>query len=162
MMTGDPTASLQPPSCINHPQSPAASRCGRCGHAFCADCVVPLKGQFFCGTCKHAQLSGSFRVSGAVPVAPPIPDAPCALHPNNAASQVCERCGDFMCTLCSTAFEGRFYCLRCFDLLWQRGALGGAPRTLPDARVALGFAIFSLVFSWIPCLPWLPAAVGGL
>src|SRR5205085_553232 len=68
MMTGDPSASLQPPSCINHPHTPAANRCAR-------------------------------------------------------------------------------------------GGLAGSPRTLPDARLALGLAILSLVLFWVLCLSWAPAIV---
>lgn len=135
--------------CPNHPHAPATHTCERCRQAFCSDCLVPLKGRLVCGSCKHVELRSDFRVSGTVQAPAPLADTPCSLHPHTLASQVCERCGDFMCNLCSTAFEGRFYCIRCFDLLRQRGALGGAnQQTLSDARVALGFGIFAFV----PCV----------
>jgi hypothetical protein len=49
--------------------------------------------------------------------------APCAVHPGNPAERVCERCGDFMCHLCTTLSEGRAYCPKCYELLHQRGGL---------------------------------------
>ena len=76
--------------------------------------------------------------------APPMPHAgaTCAGHPDNPASTVCERCGDFMCRLCTTQVEGRAYCPKCFDLLYSRGALGFAQRqfTAPGITLALGLA----------------------
>lgn len=70
--------------------------------------------------------------------------APCAGHPENPASQVCERCGDFMCRLCTTVVEGRAYCPKCFDLLYSRGALGFTQRqfTLPGITLTLGIGAF--------------------
>ena len=49
--------------------------------------------------------------------------AVCATHPGRTAGQLCQRCGDFMCSLCATWADGGQYCPRCFDLLYQRGAL---------------------------------------
>lgn len=103
--------------------------------------------------------------------APPEPaldiDAPCAGHPTNPASRVCERCGDFMCRLCTTHVEGRAYCPKCFDLLYNRGALAFTQRqfALPGITLALGitsiaaFIVCLLVFGMVLAIP---AGVAGL
>jgi hypothetical protein len=77
----------------------------------------------------------------------PATQAPCPLHPQNAASNVCERCGDFMCSLCTTRVEGRSYCPRCFDLLYQRGSLEVAQQkfTAPGVTLLTGLiAVFGV------------------
>lgn len=77
----------------------------------------------------------------------PTTQAPCPLHPQNAAANVCERCGDFMCSLCTTRVEGRSYCPRCFDLLYQRGSLEVAQQkfTEPGTTLLAGLiAVFGL------------------
>lgn len=166
------------PVCLQHPQVPATRSCERCGGPFCADCLVPLKGQILCGACKHASLSGAFQ-SYQVTVAtrgvalppqqtpvftPPQTvalNSPCALHEHRDAVAVCERCGDFVCLLCLTPFEGRSYCLRCFDLLWERGEIASSRRRPPwhqDPHLALVGAIVSWVICFIPFISLLPAA----
>lgn len=70
----------------------------------------------------------------------------CAYHPNNPAYATCERCGDFTCGLCVTAFDGRNYCVRCIDLMWQRGSLEAARFSEPGT--ALLFGIIG-AFIWI-------------
>ena len=45
------------PSCLNHIDvMEGLSKCARCGKTFCGDCVVELKGCFFCGACKSEQV----------------------------------------------------------------------------------------------------------
>jgi hypothetical protein len=67
----------------------------------------------------------------------PSTQAPCPLHPMNAAANVCERCGDFMCSLCTTRVEGRSYCPRCFELLYQRGSLEVAQQKFTEPGTTL-------------------------
>jgi len=44
-------------SCRNHPEVIEGLRyCSRCGQAFCPDCLVTLRGNVFCATCKVEQL----------------------------------------------------------------------------------------------------------
>lgn len=162
------------PACLQHPHVPAARTCDRCGGPFCDDCLVPLRGQTLCGACKHASLSGAFQsyqvtVPTRMATAPqelmvPAPTAPlnspCALHEHRAAVAVCERCGDFICLLCLTPFEGRSYCLRCFDLLWDRGEIGSAKRKArwyEDAYLALVASMFSWCVCFVPFVSFLPA-----
>jgi len=80
-----------------------------------------------------------------VPAAVLATDARCAYHANNQAVATCERCGDFVCALCSTPSEGRCYCAACFDLLYQRGSLWMTQRsfTLPDTA-SFTLAVLSL------------------
>src|SRR5262245_11472848 len=39
--------------CVNHPDvNERLVRCTRCGRSFCRDCVVQLRGFYYCGSCK--------------------------------------------------------------------------------------------------------------
>ena len=43
--------------CKNHPQVMTDLKsCSRCRQEFCPDCVVELKGQFYCADCKNEQV----------------------------------------------------------------------------------------------------------
>src|SRR5262245_8415260 len=43
--------------CINHPEvDQDIVRCLRCQQAFCPDCVVMLRGYWYCGPCKDEQV----------------------------------------------------------------------------------------------------------
>jgi hypothetical protein len=93
--------------------------------------------------------------------------APCAQHPANPAQFVCERCGDFMCRLCTTPTEGRLYCPKCFDLLYSRGALHFAQRqfTLPGVTFGLGLGGFIISLIGCACVPLmatLPLGIAGI
>jgi len=94
-------------------------------------------------------------------------DAPCAGHPANPASRVCERCGDFMCRLCTTHVEGRAYCPKCFDLLYNRGALGFTQRQFALPGITLTLGITSLA-AFLICLVLggfvlaIPSGIAGL
>jgi len=45
------------PSCLNHIDvMQGLNRCTRCGKTFCGDCLVELKGGFFCAPCKSEQV----------------------------------------------------------------------------------------------------------
>ena len=44
-------------SCRNHPEVIEGLRyCSRCGQAFCSDCLITLRGNSYCATCKVEQL----------------------------------------------------------------------------------------------------------
>lgn len=72
----------------------------------------------------------------------PLVETPCSAHPTNWATRTCERCGDFICNLCTTAVEGRAYCPQCFELLYERGALRFVQQrfTLPGLSLLFGAA----------------------
>lgn len=45
------------PSCRNHPDAIEGLRyCSRCGQVFCPDCLVTIRGNTYCATCKAEQL----------------------------------------------------------------------------------------------------------
>lgn len=45
------------PSCPNHPDVIEGLRyCSRCGHVFCTDCLVAIRGNTYCAPCKAEQL----------------------------------------------------------------------------------------------------------
>jgi len=45
------------PSCPNHPDVVEGLRyCSRCGQVFCPDCLVAIRGNTYCATCKAEQL----------------------------------------------------------------------------------------------------------
>jgi hypothetical protein len=127
-----------------------------------------------CGTCKHTLLSAGFRsytvmvptrastVPAPTPVAPAGPplESICAQHEHQPAVAVCDRCGDFICLLCLTPFEGRGYCLRCFELLWGRGEFGGRKhkwRVWENPTTAATLAIIAWMLVLGPFLALLPA-----
>jgi len=44
--------------CRNHPNVPAEARCTGCAEPLCANCLVNIRGQAFCGHCKVMALEG--------------------------------------------------------------------------------------------------------
>lgn len=112
-----------------------------------------------------SEAPSAFRLPPSeAPSAFPLVDAPCARHPGNAARSVCERCGDFMCSLCTTPVEGRIYCPGCFDLLYNRGAFGFTRRrfTMPGTTLALGIGAFLSSLACFCLMVAVPLAIGGL
>jgi uncharacterized RDD family membrane protein YckC len=46
-----------PMTCVNHPSMMAGIvRCRRCQRTFCRNCVVALRGQYYCAECKGQQV----------------------------------------------------------------------------------------------------------
>lgn len=45
--------------CKNHPTTEAVDRCAGCAEPFCADCLVEIQGQKYCGACKTMALKGA-------------------------------------------------------------------------------------------------------
>jgi hypothetical protein len=45
--------------CLNHPDSPATTRCTTCFKPICADCVVRAEGEDFCSEVCKANYEGS-------------------------------------------------------------------------------------------------------
>jgi uncharacterized RDD family membrane protein YckC len=46
-----------PMTCVNHPSvMVGVVRCRRCERTFCRNCVVPLRGQYYCAQCKGQQV----------------------------------------------------------------------------------------------------------
>jgi len=69
-----------------------------------------------------------------------------------------------MCGLCATPVEGRTYCPRCFDLLYNRGAFTFARRqfTLPGVTLGLGLGGFISSLICFCVFIGAPMAIGGI
>lgn len=117
--------------------------------------------------CTHCR--GSFRFfpvdaeAGPSRLPPFVPLAPegsiCAVHSGNAASVLCQRCGDFTCRLCAIPIERRIYCSRCFDLLCDRGAFRFTQTAFNTPRLASSLA----GLSWLGLiLPGLGFVLAGM
>lgn len=52
--------------CKNHPEMPAVDRCAGCAEPFCANCIVELHGQKYCGSCKVMAVQGQPIVEEAM------------------------------------------------------------------------------------------------
>src|SRR5438874_606425 len=39
----------------------------------------------------------------------------CAAHPHNLAVGICQRCGNYLCTICRTRWRGRSICTACVE-----------------------------------------------
>jgi hypothetical protein len=52
--------------CRNHPGVAAIARCAGCAEAFCSNCLVDIKGQKYCGSCKVLALQGKPAVAQVV------------------------------------------------------------------------------------------------
>jgi hypothetical protein len=46
-------------SCKNHPSAPAAGRCAGCAESFCTNCLVSVRGEKYCASCKTLALRGA-------------------------------------------------------------------------------------------------------
>src|SRR5512138_2197584 len=44
--------------CKNHPSTPAVDRCTGCAEPFCGDCLVEIRGQKYCASCKVLAIQG--------------------------------------------------------------------------------------------------------
>ena len=139
----------------------------------CPNCQTPLQlptsGRYQCERCR-----ARFEVALGSPEPPPAPapvlsvaealgdparEAACPRHPQNRSTTLCERCGDFMCGLCSTRIEGRRYCPDCFEILHNRGSLAFMQKrfTLPASALWVGIIAFVGVGCALYALP-----MGGL
>ena len=49
---------MQAIQCKNHPDVQATDRCTGCAETFCANCLVNIGGQKYCGSCKVLAVSG--------------------------------------------------------------------------------------------------------
>jgi hypothetical protein len=44
--------------CKNHPGVQAVNRCAGCSEAFCANCLIEMRGKLYCGSCKVIAVQG--------------------------------------------------------------------------------------------------------
>lgn len=109
---------------------------------------MPHGGRFHCQQCwrpfEYRPVTARTALTAACAPVQSTEEIACALHAGNLAMGSCERCGDFMCPLCAIEIEGRTYCTRCFDLLYQRGSFQIAQRAFTLPGNALKLAMLSL------------------
>jgi hypothetical protein len=56
--------------CKNHPGAAAVDRCAGCAESFCGACVVTVKGQKYCASCKTMAMEGvTLGEAGTIPCA---------------------------------------------------------------------------------------------
>jgi hypothetical protein len=65
----------------------------------------------------------------------------CALHPRNSASGTCQRCGNFICSVCWTRWNGLSICPNCLAR-----ALEGSETSPTEERAHLRQAILAILF----------------
>jgi len=51
--------------CRNHPDASAEGRCAGCAEPFCPNCLVDIRGQKYCGSCKVLAVRGQPLVEEA-------------------------------------------------------------------------------------------------
>ncbi len=120
--------------------------CPHCGTALPG--TLPVSGDSECESCHKKFRAVAFRtrpvpqlvfqgmVSGQANV--------CGNHPANSAESECERCGMFVCALCSTDAESRIYCPACFERLVDEGAFQALrKRVRSHFQMSKRFALFS-------------------
>ena len=54
-------------NCKTHPSIAAQDRCAGCAEPFCQTCLVEVRGQKYCGSCKVMAIDGPPTVDGTVP-----------------------------------------------------------------------------------------------
>lgn len=88
--------------------------------------------------------------------------APCARHAGNRAENVCGRCGQFMCPLCSIDADGQVYCPPCFERLSAEGNLQSGVTRLWNWAGMSGSCLAANWLLWwmiLPLLAWIPGIV---
>ena len=123
-------------ACQNHPTVPAIDRCAGCAEPFCANCMVELFGQRYCGSCKVMAIKDQ-----------PMPDM-----------------GVYPCKEAQTAFVTAIVGMFLFGIILGPVALSQAHKATQvlDAnpqytgrekvRAARIIGIFALVFGIINCI----------
>ena len=113
------------------------------GTQMCPRCAKPFEAVHFLPPETQAAVA---EIAGLDPSA----GAPCSKHARNKAEAACQRCGQFMCTLCKIDADGKVYCPPCFERLSGEGALQSTATKLRNyAGLAAMLAILNLMFCWM-------------
>ena len=60
-------ANISDSVCLNHPNTPAVTRCATCGKPICSQCIVSKNGSNYCSqTCAANAADSAGRVNGAL------------------------------------------------------------------------------------------------
>src|SRR5687768_274498 len=57
----------RPMNCKTHPSVAALDRCAGCAEPFCQNCLVEIRGQKYCASCKVMAIDGPPEVDGRTP-----------------------------------------------------------------------------------------------
>ena len=134
----------------------------------CPHCAAPLRLEAFvsgprtCLRCGRSFRAVRFEPApvAAAPVAVATEaSAPCARHPGNPAEAACQRCGQFMCSLCRIDSDAKAYCPACFERLSSEGALAS---TVTRIRNYSGLANMVLIAGFLTCWLGLPLGIYGI
>jgi len=122
-------------------------RCRKCGTVFEASLEEKEE---LCPICRR--FSG-----GGEATAPKTPEEEefeagtnsCALHPGNSATEVCSRCGNFMCSLCVIRVGRTKVCAPCFNMLYSNDKAFVKLASFGERFGALCLDLLMLFFIWI-------------
>ncbi|MEK7467182.1 MAG: DUF4190 domain-containing protein [Planctomycetota bacterium] len=78
----------------------------------------------------------------------PVQAPPCARHPANAAVTACNRCGDFVCSVCATPVEGAVLCVRCFEFKHGQGELYSQKSGFRLPQTSRNCGIGAIILFW--------------
>src|SRR5581483_2063835 len=94
------------------------------------------------------------------PAEPVAGDGICPVHPGNASVGACQRCGNFVCSVCRTVWRKRTLCVECVErgLHPGEGASEGTYRHLTASALAV---ILSIV-AWVMVLGGIVLAAIGV
>lgn len=103
-----------------------------------------------CPYCRQPLYEGQARSRGD---APGDHDNQCAVHAANPALDTCQRCGNFVCSVCWTRWLGQAWCAACVER-----ALEAQEATPEESRAHFRQALLSLVLGLVAWAAWLLAA----
>lgn len=106
--------------------------------------------------CPHCRrpLYERPEVDDGTPFAEPVEQDHCALHATGLAIGTCPRCGNFLCEVCRTRWQGRYLCVACVER-----ALAAGEANPDEERAHRRQAILSVVFG---VLTWVLVVLGVL
>lgn len=121
-------------------------RCAKCGITFDAAAdEEPL-----CPVCRRfGTATGSPAPRLEEPLASEDQANQCTVHPGNVSQWVCDRCGNFMCTLCAIRVARKRVCPTCFDLLYGKDKVFVQRATLSERLGAVLLDGLILLIIWI-------------
>lgn len=114
---------------------------------------TPLdRGEQTCPSCYQAYEVAWFNPLETLAELPetaglgPEESAPCSTHERNQAVAACQRCGQFICSLCKTEADGKIWCPPCFERLSSEGALAS---TATRFKNYAGLATLCILAGWL-------------
>ncbi len=124
----------------------------------CRSCHGALQGdpEEIGARCPHCRRPLYERpdLDDGTPFAEPAEQDCCPLHADRLAVGTCPRCGNFLCGVCRTRWQGRFLCVACVE----RALAAGEPNA-DERRAHRRQAVLSVILG---LAAWVVAALGAL